>query len=262
MPAADAPGTRRAYPRALTLDSGTAITLRFMTAADAAAVIAFAKSLPADDLLFLPMDITSASVVAQWVKNLAAGRTVTVIAEAGDEMAGYASLHHHETSWQRHLGEIRIQAGQRYRSQGLGRGLAGEVFALATELGLRKIVAQMTVDQKGAIAHLRAPWLPRRGALVGFRHRPRRPHARSHDHGLRRRRVDRAPELSPATNWRSDYRDAPARAGAPRSARRSAMIRYTLGFHASPTWVPDTSTSAWSSSLMHDRQSTMPSVLV
>jgi L-amino acid N-acyltransferase YncA len=152
MPAADTPGTRRAYPRALTLDSGTAITLRFMTAADAAAVVAFAQSLPADDLLFLPTDITSSSVVAQWVKNLAAGRTVTVIAEAGDEVAGYASLHHHETSWQRHLGEIRIQAGQRYRSQGLGRGLAGEVFALATELGLRKIVAQMTVDQKGAIA--------------------------------------------------------------------------------------------------------------
>jgi RimJ/RimL family protein N-acetyltransferase len=152
MPTTDTPGTRRAYPRAITLDSGTAITLRFMTAADAAAVVSFAERLPADDLLFLPTDITSPSVVAQWVKNLATGRTITVIAEAGAEMAGYASLHHHETSWQRHLGEIRIQAGQRYRSQGLGRGLAGEVFALARELGLRKIVAQMTVDQKGAIA--------------------------------------------------------------------------------------------------------------
>jgi RimJ/RimL family protein N-acetyltransferase len=152
MPTTDTPGTRRAYPRAITLDSGTAITLRFMTAADAAAVVTFAERLPADDLLFLPTDITSPSVVAQWVKNLATGRTITVIAEAGAEMAGYASLHHHETSWQRHLGEIRIQAGQRYRSQGLGRGLAGEVFALARELGLRKIVAQMTVDQKGAIA--------------------------------------------------------------------------------------------------------------
>ena len=152
MSTTDVPGTRRAYPRAITLDSGTAITLRFMTAADAAAVVSFAKGLPPDDLLFLPTDITSPSVVAQWVKNLAAGRTATVIAEADGEMAGYASLHHHETSWQRHLGEIRIQAGQRYRSQGLGRGLAGEVFALATELGLRKIVAQMTVDQKGAIA--------------------------------------------------------------------------------------------------------------
>ena len=139
MPIEDVPGTRRVYPRAITLDNGTAVSLRLMSAADAPAVIAFARSLPADDLLFLPTDITSSSVVAQWVKNLAAGRTVTVIAEAGDEMAGYASLHHHETSWQRHLGEIRIQAGQRYRSQGLGRGLAGEVFALATELGLRNV---------------------------------------------------------------------------------------------------------------------------
>lgn len=151
MPA-NAPDTRRGYPRAIALDSGTALTLRLMTAADAPAILAFARSLPADDLLFLRTDITSDAVVAQWVKNLAAGRTVTVIAEAGGEIAGYASLHHHETSWQRHLGEIRIQAGPRYRSQGLGRSLAGEVFTLATELGLRKVVAQMTVDQKGAIA--------------------------------------------------------------------------------------------------------------
>jgi len=30
--------------------------------------------------------------------------------------------------------------------------LAGEIFAVARDLGLRKIVAQMTVEQKGAIA--------------------------------------------------------------------------------------------------------------
>jgi RimJ/RimL family protein N-acetyltransferase len=146
------PHPRPRYSRTRRQRRDKAHRCRPRTPADAAAVVSFAKRLPADDLLFLPTDITSASVVAQWVKNLATGRTITVIAEAGGEMAGYASLHHHETSWQRHLGEIRIQAGQRYRSQGLGRGLAGEVFALARELGLRKIVAQMTVDQKGAIA--------------------------------------------------------------------------------------------------------------
>jgi hypothetical protein len=74
MPAADAPGTRRAYPRALTLDSGTAITLRFMTAADGDAVIAFAQSLPAGRFLFLPTT-SRFSVVAQWVKNLPPGRS-------------------------------------------------------------------------------------------------------------------------------------------------------------------------------------------
>jgi ribosomal protein S18 acetylase RimI-like enzyme len=50
------------------------------------------------------------------------------------------------------VGEIRIQVGSRFRSLGLGRRLAAEVFAIAREAGLRKITAQMTPDQKGAIA--------------------------------------------------------------------------------------------------------------
>ena len=37
------------------------------------------------------------------------------------------------------------------RGKGLGR-LTQEAFALALELGIEKMVAQMTVDQKGAIA--------------------------------------------------------------------------------------------------------------
>jgi len=83
---------------------------------------------------------------------MTAGRTITVIAEANGEMAGYASLHNNTVTWQRHLGEIRIQVGQRYRSQGLGRILADEIFSIGRELGLRKIIAQMISDQKGAIA--------------------------------------------------------------------------------------------------------------
>jgi L-amino acid N-acyltransferase YncA len=123
-----------------------------MSAGDAPRIVTFARSLPPDDLLFLRTDITDPSVVAEWVRSLEAGRTLTVIAEAAGDMAGYASLHYNEIAWQRHLGEIQILAGSRYRSQGLGRGLAGEMFALARELGLRKIIAQMTVDQRGAVA--------------------------------------------------------------------------------------------------------------
>jgi ribosomal protein S18 acetylase RimI-like enzyme len=41
---------------------------------------------------------------------------------------------------------------RRHRGQGLGRALAGEIFQIARNLGLRKMVAQMTPDQKGAIA--------------------------------------------------------------------------------------------------------------
>jgi L-amino acid N-acyltransferase YncA len=98
------------------------------------------------------MDITKLNVVAQWAQNVKEGRTVTVLAEAHNEVVGYASLHHNEVTWQQHLGEVRIQVGSRYRSQGLGRALAAEIFAIARDLKLRKLVAQMTPDQQGAIA--------------------------------------------------------------------------------------------------------------
>lgn len=144
--------TQRDYPYTITLDNNPEVSLRLMTPADTHRIVIFARSLPEDDLLYLRMDITKLNVVAQWGQNLKEGRTVTVLAEAGSEIAGYVSLHHDEVTWQRHIGEIRLQVGPRYRSQGLGRALAGELFTIARALRLRKIVAQMTLDQKGAIA--------------------------------------------------------------------------------------------------------------
>jgi RimJ/RimL family protein N-acetyltransferase len=142
----------REYPRTVRLADGATATLRLMTSADAQAVLGFAQSLPPDDLLFLRIDITQPTVVDEWVENIGEGRTVTVLAEVNGEIAGYASLHHSQVTWQRHVGEIRIQVGSRYRSQGLGRRMAAEIFAIARGMGLRKITAQMTPDQKGAIA--------------------------------------------------------------------------------------------------------------
>jgi RimJ/RimL family protein N-acetyltransferase len=143
---------KRDYPRIVTLDDKTEITLRLMAAVDADRIMAFARALPEQDLLFLRADITDPRIVAQWVQNIAAERTVTIIAEASGDLAGYVSLHYNQVTWQRHLGEIRVQVGLKYRSHGLGRVLAGEIFGVARDLGLRKIVAQMTVEQKGAIA--------------------------------------------------------------------------------------------------------------
>ena len=143
---------RREYPCTIKLDNNTEVTLRLMTPADADRVLNFARSLPEEDLLFLRIDITDPAVVNEWVRNLSTGRTTTLIAEANGSMVGYASLHNNETSWMRHLGEIRLQVGQRLRGQGLGRALASEIFEIARDLDVQKIVAQMTPDQKSAIA--------------------------------------------------------------------------------------------------------------
>ena len=145
-------GLNRSYPREVAVSGGGSVTFRLMEAADREGVLAFARGLPPDDLLFLRLDITSPEGAAEWVRNIEAGRTVTVLAEANGQIVGYASVHHNDAMWNRHLGEIRVNVGSEYRRRGLGRRLTEEVFSIARSLGLRKITAQMTPDQRGARA--------------------------------------------------------------------------------------------------------------
>lgn len=159
---------QRTYPRNFRLDENTEVSLRLMTSADTYRIVTFARSLPEDDLLYLRRDITKLNVVAQWGQDIKEGRTVTVLGEVGREVVGYASLHHNEVTWQRHLGEVRMQVGPRYRSRRLGRALAAEIFAIARDLGLRKLVAQMTPDQKGAIATVERLGFRREALLQNF----------------------------------------------------------------------------------------------
>jgi RimJ/RimL family protein N-acetyltransferase len=146
------PEIRAQFPCTVQLRTGRQATLRLMTADDIGRVVAFARGLPENDLLFLRIDITNTAVVAEWVPNQEEGRSVTLIAEVEGEMAGYGRLVHSETAWQRHLGEIRILTGERFRGMGLGRVLITEVWDVARREGLRKVIARMTTDQTGAIA--------------------------------------------------------------------------------------------------------------
>ena len=138
--------------RVVTLARGGTVSLRAMTPADGRGLVAFARELPPDDLLFLSVDLTDADAVARFIEGLEAGRLVGVVAEDAGTMAGYAALLHHDVTWQRHLGEIFVHVGARHRARGLGRVLAAEISATARDLGLRKFVARMTPDQKGAVS--------------------------------------------------------------------------------------------------------------
>lgn len=141
----------RAYPRSVTLKDKE-ITLRLMQASDRDAVLTFAQALPAKDLLFLPLDISHPKVVDGWVRSLDSARTTTVVAEIGGRLIGLGTLVRSETTWARHLGNIRLLVSPDARGIGLGSVLANEVFALAEEAGLQKVVAQMAAEQRGAQA--------------------------------------------------------------------------------------------------------------
>jgi len=136
----------------MTLPDGQQLTLRLMRAADRDQILRFACSLPPDDLLFLRTDITEPPIVDEWIVALERGHTVTVLAEAGEELAGYASLHLEQARWTRRVGEIRIQVAPAFRGRSLGRQLTTEILYLGQARGLKKLAAMMTPDQAGAHA--------------------------------------------------------------------------------------------------------------
>jgi L-amino acid N-acyltransferase YncA len=123
-----------------------------MRAADADRILALARGLSPEDLVFLRMDITDPAVLQWWVRQVEGDRAVSLIAETQGTLIGYGSLFHSELTWQRHLGEIRLLVDRPYRSRGLGHALVGELFQMARARGLRKMVAHVTADQRGAIA--------------------------------------------------------------------------------------------------------------
>lgn len=141
----------RSYP--LTVKAGTHdVTLRYMTADDKQAILAFARALSEHDLLFLRRDITEESAVDDWIAELKSGEIVTILAVNGTEVVGYATIHRNALRWSSHVAELRVSVAEHMRGIGLGRILTQEAFANALAAGIEKMVAQMTLDQKGALA--------------------------------------------------------------------------------------------------------------
>jgi L-amino acid N-acyltransferase YncA len=142
--------SKRTYPWTTTLRDKQ-ITLRLMQPDDREALMGFAKSLPEDDLLFLAVDITRPEALDQWVHNIKIGQIKTVLAEANGKLVGHGTLSHNALQWTRHLGEIVLLLSPSFRGIGLGNLLANELFSIARELGLQKIVARMASEQRGAV---------------------------------------------------------------------------------------------------------------
>ena len=156
------------YPREIKMRDDRTASLRLMEKSDRDRILDFARSLPPDDLLFLRKDITDPKVVDEWVRDVEAGRTITVLAAGDGELVGYGSLWLDESFWGRHVGEIRMLVRPDYRGLGVGRRLSFDVFAIAKDLGLDKIIARMTPEQKRTRARLERLGFTVDAVLRGF----------------------------------------------------------------------------------------------
>jgi RimJ/RimL family protein N-acetyltransferase len=138
-------------PRSLQC-GGATLELARLQPGDAQALADFVAQLPAHDLLFLRRDISQPKVIAAWMQAIAEGRLHSLAVREAGVLVGCSAIVVDALSWSRHVGELRVLVAPVWRGKGLGRVLIQQCFAQALELGLDKLVAQMTVDQVAAIA--------------------------------------------------------------------------------------------------------------
>lgn len=139
--------SERAFPWTERL-AGQAITFRLLGAKDRDALLKFTKSMTSDDMMYLRMDISQAEVIDEWLENTEHGRTITVLALNEDkEIVGYCSLHRNAKSWTRHIGEIRVFVASETRGIGLARRLVNEIFQIARQQNLQRLVVNIARDQ-------------------------------------------------------------------------------------------------------------------
>jgi RimJ/RimL family protein N-acetyltransferase len=121
--------------------------LRPLVPTDEPALLGFFRRLPPEDRQFLRDDVTRAEIVRAWCRKADFDRVLPILAEHDGRIVGDATLHRHPVGWMRHLGEIRVTTDPFVRRRGLASVLAREIFYLALQAGLDKMVAEVAADQ-------------------------------------------------------------------------------------------------------------------
>ena len=140
------------YPKKVKLQTGTSVTVRPMVKEDAEKLHAFFSRVPLEDRLFLREDVSRRDVIDAWARELDYEKILPLLAVAGDNIVGDATLHRRKFGWTSHVGKVRLVIDKDYRGKGLGTALLQELIDVAKKAGLELLVAEVMGVQAAALA--------------------------------------------------------------------------------------------------------------
>lgn len=144
----------RGYPRELTLDDGTVVSVRPLTPTDEGALVRFFQQLPTAECHYLKEDVRSPAVIKRWLSEIDYARVLPLVAERGSQIVADATLHRRGYGARSLLGEIRVVVASPYRRKGLGLGLAAELIEMAEAAGLRRLFVEIVSGVEQAAAEV------------------------------------------------------------------------------------------------------------
>jgi L-amino acid N-acyltransferase YncA len=156
------------YPKELELRDGQNATLRILTRADEDRALMFFLTLPESDRNFLHYDITDRETLDSWFGGPNWEEVFPLMAEINGRIVGIGLLKGYRTRWSAHIGIGWVIVGESWRGLGLGRIISTELFSLATELGLEKLLAEMRSDHHDAISIFNQMGYTQEGLRTGY----------------------------------------------------------------------------------------------
>lgn len=132
------------------LKDGSKVEMRSLARADLDRLMDFYRSLPEIDRKYLRVDVTARDVVEQRLKRIKTGDLVRIIALMGDEVIADGALELSPEGWREHQGELRVIVSRAFRRKGLGMVMMRELYFLAAEKKVEKVVAKFMRPQAAA----------------------------------------------------------------------------------------------------------------
>jgi ribosomal protein S18 acetylase RimI-like enzyme len=139
----------------VTLKDDQVVLIRDMKAADVDRSHEFFAGLPAEDRKYLRRDVTRRDVIERRIEIMDRGRVRRLVALSDKEIVADGSLDLEGHGWGDDVAEIRLIVARPFQRLGLGRQLARELFLLAAQNRVERIMVRMLAPQESALCIFR-----------------------------------------------------------------------------------------------------------
>lgn len=136
--------------KTVSLKDSSQVVVRDMVPGDAQRSFEFFASLPEDDRRYLRVDVTRWEMVDRRTRELDSGRVIRLVADDGDMIVADGALELEGHGWGNNIAELRVMVARAYQRLGLGTIVSRELYFLAAERKVDRIVVRMMRPQSGA----------------------------------------------------------------------------------------------------------------
>lgn len=134
----------------LKLKDGTSVMIRPLTAGDLEKSLAFFRSLPPEDRLYLRVDVMDEKAVENRINNDGIRNYKRIVAEVEGEIVADGGLEMRPHGWERHLADFRLIVSPEFKRKGLGMLMAEELYEMALKEEVEEMIVEIMAPQQDA----------------------------------------------------------------------------------------------------------------